>query len=50
MKDKIKSYIELLFQAVLPGAGVMIGNGHDSSCDKDSLRKRIGQVILLAVL
>lgn len=25
MKDKIKSYLELLFQAVLLGAGVMIG-------------------------
>lgn len=25
MKDKIKRYLELLFQAVLLGAGVMIG-------------------------
>jgi hypothetical protein len=25
MKDKLKGYIELLFQAVLLGAGVMIG-------------------------
>lgn len=25
MKNKIKSYLELLFQAVLLGAGVMIG-------------------------
>lgn len=25
MKDKIKGYMELLFQAVLLGAGVMIG-------------------------
>ncbi len=25
MKDKIKSYLDILFQAILLGAGVMIG-------------------------